>query len=112
MYAILRLIEARSMSLRSSGPRRPSLFGLLAAIASACGPARTPDDTALRAADHDSANWVTYGRTYSEQRFSPLRQVDEQSVSRLGLAWTVDLATLHGLEATPLVKDGVLYATS
>ena len=70
------------------------------------------DDAALRAADGDSANWITYGRTYSEQRFSPLKLIDEQSVGKLGLAWSYDLETLRGVEATPLVKDGVLYMTS
>jgi quinohemoprotein ethanol dehydrogenase len=70
------------------------------------------DDAALRAGDADSANWITYGRTYSEQRFSPLKQIDEQTVSRLGLAWSFDLGTRRGLEATSLVKDGVLYTTS
>src|SRR5438445_3624598 len=70
------------------------------------------DDAALKAADADSANWITYGHTYSEQRFSSLKEVNEQTVSRLGLAWSFDLATLRGLEATPLVQDGVLYTTS
>jgi quinohemoprotein ethanol dehydrogenase len=70
------------------------------------------DDAALRAADGDSADWLTYGRTYSEQRFSPLTQIDEQSVGKLGLAWSYDLETLRGVEATPLVKDGVIYVTS
>src|SRR6266852_6202394 len=70
------------------------------------------DDAALRAADGDTANWITYGRTYSEQRFSPLKQIDEQSVGKLGLTWSYDLETLRAVEATPLVKDGVLYATS
>ncbi len=70
------------------------------------------DDAALRAADGDSANWMTYGRTYSEQRFSPLKQIDEQSVGKLGLAWSYDLETLRGVEATPLVKDGMLYTSS
>src|SRR5580658_8057616 len=70
------------------------------------------DDAALRAADGDTANWITYGRTYSEQRFSPLKQIDEQSVGKLGLAWSYDLETLRGVEATPLVKDGVMYTTS
>src|ERR1700681_3996030 len=70
------------------------------------------DDAALRAADSDSANWITYGRTYSEQRFSRLQQIDEHTVSRLGLVWSFDLGTRRGLEATPLVKDGVLYTTS
>jgi quinohemoprotein ethanol dehydrogenase len=69
------------------------------------------DDAALRAADSDSANWITYGRTYSEQRFSPLKQVDEQSVGRLGLVWSMDFPALRGYEATPLVNDGVIYTT-
>jgi len=82
------------------------------AILGACGRGHDLDDAALRAADADSAEWLSYGRTYTEQRHSPLRQVDEQSVSRLGLAWSVDFQTLRGLEGTPLVSDGVMYATS
>src|SRR5271165_261356 len=78
-----------------------------------CAPKQTVvDDAALRAADGDTANWITYGRTYSEQRFSPLKQIDEQSVSKLGLAWSYYLETLRGVDATPLVKDGVMYTTS
>jgi quinohemoprotein ethanol dehydrogenase len=74
-------------------------------------PAAHVDDASITASD-DNADWLTYGRTHSEQRFSPLRQVDEQSVRRLGLAWSVDLQTVRGLEATPLVSDGVLFTTS
>ncbi|HKV04792.1 MAG TPA: PQQ-dependent dehydrogenase, methanol/ethanol family [Candidatus Acidoferrales bacterium] len=69
------------------------------------------DDAALRNADFDSANWITYGRTYSEQHFSPLKQIDEQSVGRLGLAWSMNFPTLRAYEATPLVNDGVMYTT-
>jgi quinohemoprotein ethanol dehydrogenase len=81
----------------------------------ACGQAsarKGVDDSALRAGESDAANWITYGRTYSEQRFSPVKQIDEQSVSKLGLAWFFDFGTRRGLEATSLVKDGVLYTTS
>ena len=61
-----------------------------------CAPKQTVvDDAALRAADGDTADWLTYGRTYSEQRFSPLKQIDEQSVGRLGLAWSYDIETLR-----------------
>lgn len=63
------------------------------------------------AADAEPANWLTHGRTYSEQRFSPLKQINRESVSELGLAWYTDLGTRRGLEATPLVIDGVLYFT-
>jgi quinohemoprotein ethanol dehydrogenase len=85
------------------------------ALFAACDRRTAPrdlDDAALRDADADSADWLSYGRTYSEQRHSPLRQVDERSVPRLGLAWTVDMGTLRGLEATPLERDGTLYVTS
>jgi len=97
---------------------RDSFRGVLVAIAAVwvftmagCARHTDVDDAALRAADSDSANWLTYGRTYSEQRFSPLKQIDEQSVSRLGLAWSVDFPTIRAYEATPLVLDGVMYTT-
>ena len=86
-------------------------FWLLATAGCSHAP-KEVDDAALRAGDSDAANWITYGRTYSEQRFSPLKQIDEQTVSKLGLAWSFDLGTRRGLEATSLVKDGVLYTTS
>jgi len=56
--------------------------------------------------------WLTYGRDYGEQRFSPLTQVNEYNVDQLGLAWYADMDTARGQEATPLVHDGVLYVTT
>ena len=63
-------------------------------------------------ADNDPGNWVTHGRTYGEQRFSPLTQITDKNVSQLGLAWSYDLDTNRGQEATPLVIDGVMYFTT
>ena len=63
-------------------------------------------------ADKEPGNWMSYGRTYSEGRFSPLKQVNDQNVGGLGLAWYFDLDTQRGQEATPLVIDGVMYFTS
>jgi quinohemoprotein ethanol dehydrogenase len=70
------------------------------------------DSARLIAADKDPGNWMSYGRTYSEQRYSPLDQVNDESVDRLGLAWSFDLETERGIEATSLVVDGVMYTTS
>ena len=56
--------------------------------------------------------WLTYGRDYGEQRFSPLTQVNAESVGDLGLAWFADLDTARGQEATPLMHDGVLYIST
>lgn len=69
------------------------------------------DDDALRGAERDTANWVLHGRTYAEQRFSPLRQINDSNLTRLGLLWSRELGTSRGLEATPLVSDGVIYTT-
>jgi len=66
----------------------------------------------LIGADGDSANWISHGRTYSEQRFSPLDGVNRDNVGQLGLAWYADMDTGRGQEATPLVIDGKLYLTT
>jgi quinohemoprotein ethanol dehydrogenase len=70
------------------------------------------DDQALVRAGNQAESWLTYGRDYAETRFSPLTQIDAGNVARLGLAWSYDTRSLRGLEATPLVADGVLYATT
>src|SRR6478609_6965177 len=89
-------------------------------VAASCTPANQsaaekpntqPPDANLASADQDSANWLMYGRTYDDHRFSPLNQINEQSVAKLGLAWSREMGTTRGLEATPLVEDGIIYAT-
>ena len=63
-------------------------------------------------ADSEPGNWLAHGRTFDEQRHSPLDQINVDTVSDLELAWYVDLDTNRGQEATPIVVDGVLYSTS
>jgi len=75
------------------------------------GPADVDTQRILHA-DREPGNWMSVGRTYDEQRFSPLKQIDEHNVHRLGLAWYYDLNTQRGIEGTPIVVDGVMYATS
>ena len=70
------------------------------------------DDARLASADADQENWLTNGRTYKEQRHSPLTQINEETLDRLGLAWYADMATIRGLEASPIVVDGTMYVTS
>ncbi|GGC84647.1 PQQ-dependent dehydrogenase, methanol/ethanol family [Chelatococcus reniformis] len=59
-----------------------------------------------------SKDWPTYGLDYAETRFSKLNQINETNVKDLGLAWTYDLESTRGVEATPLVVDGVMYVTA
>jgi len=70
------------------------------------------DAARLNAAERDAANWLSYGRTYSEQRFSPLAKITADNARQLGLAWFADLDTNRGQQATPLVIDGVMYVST
>jgi quinohemoprotein ethanol dehydrogenase len=69
------------------------------------------DGARIEAADKDPGSWLAHGRTYSEQRFSPLDKINEQNVGELGLAWWYEIGTERGIETTPLVIDGVMYGT-
>ncbi len=99
---------------------RLSLLPVLAAslLLSACsgawlGPSPPPVDSArLANAAAEPQNWLMDGRTYEAQRHSTLTGINEQNVAQLGLAWYAELDEMRGVEATPLVNDGVLYSTS
>lgn len=62
-------------------------------------------------ADAEPGNWLSTGRTYDEQRFSPLTDINDGNVGGLGLAWYFDIDTNRAMEATPLVHDGVMYVS-
>ncbi len=63
-------------------------------------------------ADATPGEWLSHGRTYGEQRFSPLAQINAENVSDLGLAWVAELPTRRGIETTPLMVDGKLIVTA
>src|SRR4051812_5987598 len=67
------------------------------------------DRSRLVAADREPEQWLANGRDWRGAYFSPLKQIDLSSVSRLGFAWSYDLGTARGQEATPVVVDGVMY---
>ena len=69
------------------------------------------DDAALRNVEARRGDWLNHGRDYAETRFSPLEKINAQNVKSLGLAWAFDTETTRGLEATPIVVDGVIYTT-
>ena len=87
---------------------RASLLAL--GVALAVTPARAGDvDDAAMADESNTEEWLAYGRTHSEQRFSPLTQINRSNVSQLKVDWFIDLPDAVGLVATPLVADGVMY---
>lgn len=67
------------------------------------------DHARLVAADRAPDEWMAPGRTYDEQRYSPLDQINDGNVGQLGLAWYADLPVDRGVEASPLMIGGVLY---
>lgn len=73
-------------------------------------PARA--DSLLRAAMADSADWPSYGRDYSNRRFSPLTQVTTANVGQLALAWRYKTGIPHSFEASPVVIDGTMYVST
>lgn len=108
--------------MRISHPLRAALVTALAAtaawVATAQQPARTAakrvvNTKALVNAAKDADEWITYGRDYAETHFSPLTQINDKNVGKLGLAWTfaTDSPSGANIEATPLMHDGVLYGS-
>ncbi len=59
----------------------------------------------------EAGNWLSHGRGYDEKRYSPLTQINDGNVAGLSLAWTHKLDIDMGVEATPIVVDGVMYTT-
>ena len=69
-------------------------------------------DEDLRNAGKNQSEILTYGMSYNQQRFSPLKQINRQTVKRLVPAWSYSMTSNHGEESQALIKDGVMYVTS
>ncbi len=76
-------------------------------------------DTASKAGDVNEArvisdategnNWLINGRTFDERHFSPLKEITDKNIGKLGLAWVLDIDSGMGVVAEPIVVDGVIY---
>ena len=86
----------------------------LAVTLAACQKAASPGNVDAKRLEAAAGNgeWLSYGKDYNEQRFSPLDKVNAGNVGQLGLAWYAEFDTDRGQEATPLMVDGVLYTTT
>ena len=70
------------------------------------------DGASIKANTATSNDWPTIGLDYAETRFSKLNQITTDNVKKLGLVWTYPLESSRGVEATPLVVDGIMYVTA
>ena len=67
------------------------------------------DDELLANADDQMGDWLSHGRNYNESRYSELAQINKQNIGELGLAWAVELGPTKGIQATPIVVDGIMF---
>ena len=76
------------------------------------GSAKSEQYLRINQAASEPQNWLSHGRTYKEQRFSPLSQINADNIDDLGLDWFFDIDTQRGQEATPIVVDGKMYIST
>src|SRR6202040_1403156 len=70
------------------------------------------DGNSIRANTATSKDWPAVGLDYGETRFSKLDQINTGNVKNLGLVWSYSLDSSRGVEATPIVVDGIMYVTA
>src|SRR5579863_9999686 len=59
------------------------------------------------------SDWPSYGGMYAAWRFSALKEIDTRNVKSLTPAWAFQTGDYeHGLQATPIAVDGVLYLST
>src|SRR5947207_7514680 len=103
--------------MRATTLRRLGIVLLLGAGTAALAAQQAPPSPLVTAAEileglpADGSRWVTFGGNYSNQRHSPLTQITPTNVSRLLPQWTFQTGTLGNFEATPILRDNVLYVT-
>src|SRR5215475_6539422 len=91
---------AWSASAHTTGSALPARLKSLATIDGA------------KIANPPAGDWLSNGRDYREQRFSPLAQINTSNVAKLGVAWEFRTRSTRALEASPIVANGVMYITT
>lgn len=101
--------EYPRVTSRLQRPLAKALVGAYAWLATHQAWATAVVDGRVIADESKGTDWLSYGRTHSEARYSPLTKINDHNVTELGLAWFLDLPGQGTLEATPLAVEGVLY---
>lgn len=102
LIAVLACVFIPAFSQDAAGARRVRL---------AHAPALVSDDVLTRA-DEYASDWLMYAKNYRGHRFSPLDEINRDSVRRLVPKWCFSTGTHGGQQCTPLVHRGVMYVTS
>ncbi len=117
MYYLSYMISTKGLS----GFISPLLVISIILLLTSCNDPKPPvpgwiDQARLMQADQQPENWMSLGRDFKQQHFSPLKNINESNVSDLGFAWEYDAGSKigrveRGLEATPIVVDGIMYTS-
>src|SRR5690349_13524881 len=104
--------RALGMGLLLSGTILACCADAAATAAARTGGAANVTAERLTKAGREPGQWMTYGGTYSEQRFSKLKKIDSGNVGQLGLQWFADYETNQNQHGSPLYIDGVIYVST
>src|ERR1700679_1548415 len=101
--------------MSSSNSRRKTLcagyFGLWTVVACAYGALANDalEDPLTAGAPVRDTNWPLLCNNAEMQHYSPLAEINDKTVAKLGLAWSADIPSLDGLVGNPLVAGGAVY---
>ena len=70
------------------------------------------DQHRVLAEAHTGENWMVNGGSFGSQHFSPLKQINDKNVGKLGLAWSLDIDSPMGMATEPIVVDGTIYVSA
>ncbi len=115
------------MSLQNALGRSAALKAVAVLLLGSCALPASAQDAGINVtaeqlvnANDDAANWLMYNRTYDGHRYSPLDEINKDTVANLKMAYSVALAPptgavgnykFAGLEGTPIVVDGHMFLT-
>lgn len=81
-------------------------------MASRSSATATTESSAINEPSGIMANWPSYNGDHTGRRYSGLTQITPQNVGQLRAAWVFHSNNAGTLEATPVVRDGILYITA
>ena len=110
--ALLPVLVAACCASLAVPPLAAQDAGAKAGAKAGAAPAAKVDSAFVTANKASTQEWPTVGLDYGETRYSKLKQINTDNVKDLSIAWSYDLEALRGVEATPLVVDGVMYTSS
>jgi quinohemoprotein ethanol dehydrogenase len=99
--------------LISSGLCCALWFGVTLQSAAATGEnsAGNVNEARVRSEAPSGNNWMVNGGNFNSQHFSPLKQINDKNIGKLGLAWSLDIDSPMGMASEPLVVDGTIYVS-